>query len=356
MQGIELSRRFYADLVRPWLAGAAPGLRHAAALTGYGSELLGFDDAMSRDHNWGPRVHLVVSEADFKTHARRLIEDFGRNLPETFAGEPMGWRARPHPPADDPGALGASQHGLEIHTLASKLKGALAIATPQGLTAIDWLGLPEQRLLAFTAGAVFHDDDGHLSAARAELAYFPDHVWLYKIACQWRRIAEQQAFVGRTGIVGDDLGSRVIAARLAHDVMHMAFLLARRYAPYAKWLGSAFKSLPLAQDLAPHLDAALAAPGWQQRGEALAAAYLVLAQDQLQQRIGDPFEPVIGPYHDRPFATINTDDIVAATMSAIADNEMKNWPVIGSIDQVSDLTPLLEDPAACHDVTAAILS
>ena len=44
MQGIELSRRFYVDVVRPWLSAVAPELRYAAALMGYGSELLGFDD------------------------------------------------------------------------------------------------------------------------------------------------------------------------------------------------------------------------------------------------------------------------------------------------------------------------
>ena len=54
MQGIELSHRFYLDVVRPWLLATVPDLPHAAALIGYGSELLGLDDAMSRDHNWAP--------------------------------------------------------------------------------------------------------------------------------------------------------------------------------------------------------------------------------------------------------------------------------------------------------------
>lgn len=53
MQGIELSRRFFIEIVQPWLRQVAPELRYAAALIGYGSELLGFDDEMSKDHNWG---------------------------------------------------------------------------------------------------------------------------------------------------------------------------------------------------------------------------------------------------------------------------------------------------------------
>ncbi len=355
MQGIELSRRFYEEIVRSWLSRVAPNLRHAAALTGYGSELLGFDDEMSRDHNWGPRVHIVVSETDFANHARSLIAAFSAEAPTQFLGEPIGWRSRPHPAADGPGALGTFDHGLEIHTLEGKLESTLAIATTDNLTPFDWLGFPEQRLLAFTAGAVFHDDDQRLTRARAALAWFPDDVWLYKIACQWRRIAEEQAFVGRTGMVGDELGSRVIAARLVRDIMRMAFLLERRYAPYPKWFGSAFQRLPLAKALTPLLDHALAAPDWQSRGESIASASLVLARYQLDKGIGLPFEPVIGPYYTRPFATINTDDIGAAAGAAITDPAIRALPIIGCIDQVSDLTPLLEDPAASRRVVATLL-
>ena len=62
IQGVELSRRFYAEVVRPWLARDFADLPHAAALIGYGSELRGVDDEMSRDHDWGPRVSAARHE------------------------------------------------------------------------------------------------------------------------------------------------------------------------------------------------------------------------------------------------------------------------------------------------------
>lgn len=355
MQGIELSRRFYIEVVQPWLSSAAPGLQHSAALIGYGSELLGLDDEMSKDHNWGPRVHLFIGRGSFDEHAHRLVTEFSTAAPTHFLEEPIGWRSRPHPPASGENAIGAPEHGLEIHTLEGTLEGLLAVRSADNLGPLQWLGFAEQRLLAFTGGAVFHDDDDRLTRARTALAYFPHDVWLYKIACQWRRIAEEQAFVGRAGQVGDDLGSRVVASRLVRDIMRMGFLLGRRYAPYSKWFGSAFGQLPFAETLSPLLQRVLLAEGWHERGEALALAYLALARRQLADGIGGRFEPVIGPYFERPFATINADDLVEATLKGIQDPQVKELPVVGSLDQVSDLTPVLQDPSGSQRMMTALL-
>jgi hypothetical protein len=344
MQGIELSRRFYADIVRPWLSEAAPRLSYAAALLGYGSELLGFDDETSKDHNWGPRVHIFLSREDFNNHAQRLIAGFRRAAPSTYLGEPIGWRSRPHPPANGVDAAGAYEHGLEVHTLEGTLERILGLRSVESLSALQWLGFAEQRLLAFTAGDVFHDDVGRLTKAREQLAYYPSDVWLYRIACQWRRIAEEQAFVGRAGQVSDDLGSRVVATRLVRDVMRLGFLLERRYAPYSKWLGTAFARLSISEALSPHLEGALLASAWEERGEALASAYLELARRQTATGVA-PFEAVVGPYYDRPFTTINADDAIAAALAEIEDPHIRALPIIGAVDQISDLTPVLEDPA-----------
>ena len=354
MQGIELSRGFYVDIVQPWLRQVAPQLRHSAALMGYGSELLGFDDETSRDHNWGPRVHIFVTRDQFGAHARPLVDAFSRVAPATYLGEPIGWRSRPHPPASGPESAGALEHGLEVHTIEALLQGHFAIESVDDLTPRQWLGFAEQRLLAFTSGAVFHDDDNRLGRVRDRLAYFPHDVWLYRIACQWRRIAEEQAFVGRAGQVGDDLGSRVIAARLARDVMRMGFLLERRYAPYSKWLGSGFGRLSLAGLLLPHLQRVLRASEWMERQDALASAYLALAHRQNALGIA-AFEPVVGPYHERPFTTINADAAVQAAQSAISDAWIRQLPIVGALDQVSDLTPLLEDAERSQRLMAAII-
>jgi CBS domain-containing protein len=90
------------------------------------------------------------------------------------------------------------------------------------------------------------------------------------------------------------------------------------------------------------IERALTAAEWKERGEALACAYLELARKQNTLGVA-PFEPVIGPYHDRPFTVINADDAVEAARAAIAKTAIGSLPIVGSLDQVSDLTPLLED-------------
>src|SRR5436190_17044788 len=60
MSGCELAQQFYAEVVAPLLARAMPRLRYAAGRLGSGSDVLGLDDAMSRDHDWGCRLTLLV--------------------------------------------------------------------------------------------------------------------------------------------------------------------------------------------------------------------------------------------------------------------------------------------------------
>src|SRR4051812_40820215 len=84
--GQQLSGLFYEEAVAPILAEASPGLRHSAALIGYGSEVLGYDTARSTDHEWGPRLLLFVSEEDHRAHRDRIVEILAERLPPIFRG------------------------------------------------------------------------------------------------------------------------------------------------------------------------------------------------------------------------------------------------------------------------------
>jgi hypothetical protein len=223
--GLELARAFYDETVAPLLGGA----EHTAALLGWGSDVLGFDTARSADHGWGPRLQVFV-ERDSVEPVRHAID---AGLPDRFREWPtrFGWDAVP------------VSHHVEVAPLGEWLHEQLGFDALRGVSVVDWLAIPQQILLEITAGAVFHDHSGELAAVRDALAWYPDDVWMWLLACQWRRIDQEEPFVGRTAEVEDELGSRVIATRLARDAMRLGFLLERRYAPYSKWLGSAFSQL-----------------------------------------------------------------------------------------------------------------
>ena len=63
-KGKELCRDFYREAVKPILDRNFPGLRYSAGLLGYGSDVLGYDDPVSTDHMWGPRLYLFLAEEE----------------------------------------------------------------------------------------------------------------------------------------------------------------------------------------------------------------------------------------------------------------------------------------------------
>src|SRR5688572_33312562 len=64
--GLKLCRLFYEQEVTPILNKNFPRLRNSAAIIGWGSEVLGFDTPIFRDHYWGRRLLLFLSEKDFR--------------------------------------------------------------------------------------------------------------------------------------------------------------------------------------------------------------------------------------------------------------------------------------------------
>jgi hypothetical protein len=243
--GVRLAGEFFAEVVRPLLEAEFPGLGYAAALIGAGSEVLGFDSERSTDHDWGPRLLVFLEDEDEEAERLGVAVDemLGRRLPEVFGGYPVAFGV-----TRDPGS--GVRHRVEVFGLGGWLAGRLGFDPRGGVTVPDWLAAPWQRLAEVTGGAMFHDGTGGLTRARAALSWYPRDVWRYVLSCQWSRIAEEEAFGGRCAEAGDELGSVVVTARLARDLMRLWLLMQRRYPLYSKWLGSAIAD-PLVRRLGP---------------------------------------------------------------------------------------------------------
>jgi hypothetical protein len=347
--GVELCRRFDWEAVRPVLDAEFPGLTHSAALIGPGSEVLGFDTAMSTDHHWGPRAMLFLAEADYARDRDAIHETFRRRLPHRFLGYPTNF-AQPLP--EDPGTRhleatdsGPIDHRVEIFTAAGFTREYLGCDLAQSLAPADWLALPQQRLRTFAGGTLYHDGLG-MAGALARFAYYPHDVWVYLLASSWQRLGQEEHLMGRAGHAGDELGSALIAARLVRDVMMLCFLMERQYAPYPKWFGTAFMRLAAGPALGPVLQAALAAATWQARGELLAAAYEALAANHNALGITDPLPAACTPFWGRPFPVIHGERFSRAIAARISDPALRRLAErapAGGIDQISDNTDILEN-------------
>lgn len=72
IKGMELCEIFFHTQVQPIIREFAPQIPIAAGRLDYGSDVLGYDTELSRDHAWGPQVTLYLQEADLKTHKDAL--------------------------------------------------------------------------------------------------------------------------------------------------------------------------------------------------------------------------------------------------------------------------------------------
>jgi hypothetical protein len=331
---LELSRAFYQDVVAPIVAP----WNHGAALLGWGSDVLGFDTPRSTDHDWGPRLQVFVAADD--TGPVGAAIDGG--LPERFRGWPVVYGSDRR----------RARHHVEVATLGAWLEGQLEFDPRPGPAVDDWLLMPQQQLLGVVRGAVYADPAGELRAVRALLDWYPREVWLWMLACQWQRIWQEEAFVGRTAEVGDELGSRVVAARLVRDLMRLCLLIGRRYQPYSKWLGSEFSRLDDPDGMGAQLRAALAANDHRSREAALAACYRNAAVRHNRLGITEAVDPEVRPFHDRPFRVLAADRLVRACLREVADERLRSLPLVGSVDQFADSTDLLSHPARARRLGA----
>jgi hypothetical protein len=351
LSGLEIARLFYEEAVAPLIDQALPGLRYTASLLGPCSDVIGLDDAVSRDHGWGPRGHLLLPADGFDAARAILDATLTHRLPCRFRGYSTSFsRPQAVPVAIDQPPVA---HWIDISTPERFLRAQLGVSDVSRLNPIDWLTIHEHRLLSVTAGALFRDDLD-FAATRRLLAFYPDDLRLHLIAAEWQKIAQEQAFPGRAGSRGDAVGSALVAARLAESLVRLCFYLRRVYPPYSKWFGSAFQRLPGCAELHDAIAAVLATPDWQARDRCWTDALRgVIA---LHERAGllAPGKYHVAPvYLGRPGAGLpaferggppSIEQLIDDLRGQITDPEVRGLPpALGSINQLSACCDLTDD-------------
>ena len=235
MKGLELARAFYKEYGEPMLREKFPELLPllAAGLAGSGSECWGFDDEISRDHDFEPGFCLFLpGEEIVDRKAAFALERAYAALPREF----MGLRRSLVSP------VGGARHGV-IRT-ADFMRDK--VGAPDGeLSLTQWLYLPDYSLAEAVNGEIFMDGYGEVTAIRGRLRHRPEDVRLKKLAGNLLLMAQSGQYNYRRCLAHGETGAAQLAvSEFVKSTMAAVFLLNREYQPYYKWSFRAMRALP----------------------------------------------------------------------------------------------------------------
>ena len=236
MKGLELAERYYEACGRPMLEQEFPELLSviAVGLAGRGSECLGFDDEISRDHDFEPGFCLFLPDEDqVDRRTAFLLERAYDKLPREFMGFA---RARIRP-------VGGPRQG--VIRLSDFLTEKLGV--PDGsLSSEHWLRLSDQSLMEVTNGRIFSDQSGFFERIRRKLAFYPEEIRKKKLAGHLLMMAQSGQYNYRRCLEhGETAAAQLAVCEFVHHAMRVIFLLNRTYQPYYKWSFRALRGLPL---------------------------------------------------------------------------------------------------------------
>ena len=233
MNGLQLSRDYFFSIAEPALKRDYPDIfpRLAAGLAGNGSECFGYDDELSRDHDWGIDFYIWLLNEDIKEIT--ALENWKRALFK--AHPPIFERAR-------------SEYGAHINVMTCANFYEQLIGSPNGPSTIpEWLRIPEENLAMAVNGDVFIDGPQAFSKTRSYLLdYYPEDIRKKRIAAKCMAIAQTGQYNhARTAKRHDWVTLRSILSRFSDSIIAIAFLLNRTYKPYYKLAFRSMSSLPI---------------------------------------------------------------------------------------------------------------
>ena len=236
MKGLEICRNYFYEYGRPMLLEQFPQVMPylAAGLCGSGSECFGFDDEISRDHDFEPGFCIFLPGEDLVDRRTAfLLERAYAKLPKDY----MGVKRNLILPA------GGARHG--VIRISDFFKDKTGIASGCMSTG-QWLTVPEQSLAEATNGEIYFDQYGELTRIRESLFYFPEDIRKKKMAGHLLLMAQAGQYNYRRCLQhGEQAAAQMAVFEFVRSTMQVLFLLNRCYQPYYKWVFRALRALPL---------------------------------------------------------------------------------------------------------------
>lgn len=215
--------------------------RIAAGLVGHGSECYGFDDEISRDHDFGPGFCLWLTDEDYAKIGEDLQAAYN-DLPQEFAG--FGSRE------ETPRAKSCeSSKRVGVFSISEFFENITGFsAAPSKNEPHLWLSLSEPTLAAATNGQIFADPLGEFSKTRQSFKLMPDDVRISLISRRLGMMAQAGQYnVPRMLARKDGAATWLSINEFVRATASIVFLLnnpiSAGYLPYYKWQFAALRKL-----------------------------------------------------------------------------------------------------------------
>lgn len=235
MKGLDISRAYFEQYGMPMLEEQFPELlpHVSAGLFGSGSECFGFDDELSRDHDFDPGFVLLLPGEDAVDRKQGFaLERAYAALPKEFMGIERPMMA----------PVGGARRGVMrmadfFEEKVGSLDGILTVG--------QWMDVPSHALAEAVNGQVFYDGSGELVRMRARLAQYPSDIRLKKLAGHLLLAGQAGQYnFPRCLAHGETAAAQLAVIAFVQSAMEAIFLLNDVYQPFYKWRFRAMRALP----------------------------------------------------------------------------------------------------------------
>ena len=230
LKGLEVARIFFEEWGLPYLRSEFPHLSdRAACLLCGGSQSLGNDDDLSRDHGWGPGFSIILTGEDMRRSGRRLSNAINKAAPRECLGCKFCWPDK----------------SITVHSLNPWFRNFTKFSHPPK-TCKAWLRMREDNLYMLRHASVFHDPLGEFTSRKEGFRYYPRDAWLHRISAETFSIWHfgQYNFLTRLTQRRDPIAIFTCLGIFIQSTMKISMLLNEDFTPYWKWLPTEFRKQP----------------------------------------------------------------------------------------------------------------
>lgn len=198
---------------------------------GEGSECFGYDDIVSKDHDFGPGFGIYVT--------REQYASYGKALEQAYDSLPVQFRGLTRPQQ----IKGAQRNGVIImedffgRILGLQEDEISFLMQKHTLPEGTWLRVEDWQLKTVTNGEIFVGEENVFGSIYHNLKKgYPENILRRKLAQALGTICQTGQYNYQRMMKRDDLYSGILMLHsFEEEVLTFLFLINRVYAPHAKW-------------------------------------------------------------------------------------------------------------------------